>query len=65
MFGRPEALVLAGLAPTAAPTGLRIFNVFANGIALLRNFDIAKAAGGAHRGIAKVFGPLEPNVKVC
>jgi hypothetical protein len=62
-FGRPEALVLAGLAPTAAPTGLRIFNVFANGIALLRNFDIAKAAGGAHRGIAKVFGPLEPNAQ--
>lgn len=62
-FGRPEALTLAGLAATAAPTGLRIFNVFANGIALLRNFDIAKAAGGAHRGIAKVFGPLEPNAQ--
>jgi len=62
-FGRPEALRLAGLAPTAAPTGLRIFNVFANGIALLRNFDIAKASGGAHRGIAKVFGPLEPNAQ--
>lgn len=62
-FGRPEALALVGLPPTAPPTGLRIFNVFANGIALLRNFDIAKAAGGAHRGISKVFGPLEPNAQ--
>jgi hypothetical protein len=62
-FGRPEALALVGLPPDAPPTGLRIFNVFANGIALLRNFDIAKAAGGAHRGIEKVFGPLEPNAQ--
>jgi hypothetical protein len=62
-FGRPEALVLAGLSPDSAPTGLRIFNVFANGIALLRNFDITKAAGGAHRAMAKTFGPLEPNAQ--
>lgn len=62
-FGRPEALSLLGLAPTAPPVGLRVFNVFANGIALLRQFDIAKAAGGAHRGIAKVFSPIMPNAQ--
>jgi hypothetical protein len=62
-FGRPEALIQAGLPPTSPPFGLRIFNVFANGTALLRRFDIAKAAGGAHRGIVKVFSPLEPNAQ--
>jgi hypothetical protein len=62
-FGRPEALVNAGLPPTTPPFGLRIFNVFANGTALLRHFDIAKTTGGANRGIAKVFAPIEPNAQ--
>ena len=41
----------------------RIFNVFANGTALLRDFQIVKDAGGPNRGIAKVFENLEPNAQ--
>jgi len=41
----------------------RIFNVFANGTALLRDFQIVKEAGGSNRGIAKVFENLEPNAQ--
>ncbi|MGA8596647.1 MAG: hypothetical protein WB676_18205, partial [Bryobacteraceae bacterium] len=39
------------------------FNVFANGTALLRGFDIAKEAGGANRAIEKTFDDLEPNAQ--
>jgi hypothetical protein len=40
--------------------GSRVFNVFANGAALLRNFDIAKEAG-VNREVIKVFDNLQPN----
>jgi Malectin domain len=43
--------------------GPRIFNVFANGVALLRNFDIANEAGGPNKPIVKVFENLEPNAQ--
>jgi malectin (di-glucose binding ER protein) len=43
--------------------GERCFNVFANGMALLRDFDIAREAGGANRSITKVFENLEPNAQ--
>jgi Malectin domain len=49
-------------APTE-PVGARVFNVFANGIALLRDFDIAKEAHGSKRGIEKAFENLEPNAQ--
>lgn len=45
------------------PVGARVFNVFANGVALLRDFDIAKEAHGSKRGIEKVFENLEPNAQ--
>ncbi len=49
-------------APTE-PVGARVFNVFANGVALLRDFDIAKEAQGSKRGIEKTFENLEPNAQ--
>jgi hypothetical protein len=41
----------------------RIFNVFANGVALLRNFDVAKEAGGPNKPLMKDFENLEPNAQ--
>ncbi len=41
----------------------RIFNVFANGVALLRNFDVANEAGGPNLPLVKVFENLEPNAQ--
>jgi len=41
----------------------RIFNVFANGTALLRDFQIVKDAGGPNRGLVKTFENLEPNAQ--
>lgn len=54
-FGTPQN--------TQPAAGSRSFNVFANGTALLRNFDIAKEAGGANRAIVKTFDNLEPNAQ--
>jgi hypothetical protein len=44
-------------------TGARLFNVFGNGVALLRVFDVAKEAGGPNRAIVKVFDNVEPNAQ--
>ncbi len=41
----------------------RIFNVFANGVALLRDYQIVKDAGESNRGVQKVFENLEPNAQ--
>ena len=54
-FGSPES--------NQPASGSRLFNVFANGVALLRNFEIAKEAGGINRSIDKVFPHLEPNAQ--
>jgi hypothetical protein len=43
--------------------GARVFNVFANGVAILRNFDIGEAAGGPNRGTERSFDNLEPNAQ--
>jgi Malectin domain len=45
------------------PVNRRLFNVFVNGTALLRNFDVVKEAGGPNRGLEKVFDNLEPNAQ--
>jgi hypothetical protein len=47
----------------AGAEGARLFNVFANGVALLRGFDVAKEAGGPNRATVKVFENLEPNAQ--
>jgi hypothetical protein len=54
-FGTPES--------NEPASGSRVFNVFANGVALLRNFEIAKEAGGINRSVDKVFPHLEPNAQ--
>lgn len=41
----------------------RFFNVFANGVALLRDYDIAADAGGSNRCLEKDFENLEPNAQ--
>ena len=38
--------------------GSRVFDVYCNGVALLRNFDIFKEAGGADRAVQKTFHAL-------
>jgi hypothetical protein len=45
------------------PLNRRSFNVFVNGTALLRDFDVVKQAGGPNRGLKKVFENLQPNAQ--
>ena len=49
--------------PAGGGAGDRLFDVYANGSALLRNFDIFKEAGGEDRALDKVFHSLEPNAQ--
>jgi hypothetical protein len=41
----------------------RLFEVYANGVALVRKLDLLKEAGGPNRGIERVFDGLEPNAQ--
>ena len=43
--------------------GSRIFDVYCNGVALLRNFDIFAEAGGPNRALEKTFHGLKPNAQ--
>ena len=43
--------------------GSRVFDVYCNGVALLRNFDIFNAAGGPFIAVEKTFDNLEPNAE--
>ena len=47
----------------AGSKGSRIFDVYCNGVALLRNFDVFAEAGGANRAFDKTFHGLEPNAQ--
>ena len=49
--------------PAGGGAGDRIFDVYMNGVALLRNFDIFKEAGGGDRPLDKVFRELKPNAQ--
>ena len=51
--------------PNSPPfrAGARVFDVFVNGVALLRDVDIGNLAGGPNRGIERVFENLEPNAQ--
>jgi hypothetical protein len=44
--------------PGHGGAGRRVFDVYCNGVALLRNFDIFKEAGGANRALEKTFHAL-------
>jgi hypothetical protein len=50
-----------GVESPNSAVGRRLFNVFANGRPLLRNFQVAIDAGGPNRGVQKVFENLEPD----
>lgn len=41
--------------------GKRVFDVYCNGVALLRNFEILKAAGQSNLAVERVFHGLTPN----
>jgi hypothetical protein len=41
--------------------GSRLFDVYCNGVALMRNFDILKEAGGEGRPIDRTFSGIKPN----
>lgn len=43
--------------------GSRLFDVYCNGVALLRKFDILKEAGGEGHPIDKIFTGVEPNAQ--
>jgi hypothetical protein len=43
--------------------GSRVFDVYSNGVALLRNFDITKEAGGEGRPIEKSFSGIRPTAQ--
>jgi len=45
----------------AVEGGTRVFDVYANGVALLRNFNIVQEAGGPNKSLIKTFHGLEPN----
>ncbi|HOL70579.1 MAG TPA: malectin domain-containing carbohydrate-binding protein [Bryobacteraceae bacterium] len=45
------------------PPGARLFDVYCNGVALLRNFDILKEAGRPNYAIDKVFKGVSPNAQ--
>ena len=49
--------------PAGGGAGNRTFDVFCNGIALARNFDIFKEAGGSDRALDKVFRGIEANAQ--
>jgi len=39
----------------------RVFDVYSNGVALLRNFDIYASAGGPNKPVSQTFKGIEPN----
>ena len=41
----------------------RVFDVYCNGVALLKDFDIFKAAGGEGRPIERVFSDIRPTAQ--
>jgi hypothetical protein len=49
--------------PAGGGAGDRIFDVYANGVALLRNFDIFKEAGDDDRPLDKVFHSIQANAQ--
>jgi hypothetical protein len=43
--------------------GSRVFDVYCNGVALLKDFDIMKEAGGEGRPIDRTFSTIRPNAQ--
>ena len=49
--------------PAGGGAGSRLFDIFCNGIALRRNFDIYKEAGGANTALRVTVHNLSPNLQ--
>lgn len=49
--------------PAGKGVGSRVFHVFCNGEALLRNFDIFHEAGGMDRAVTRTFDGLTPDAQ--
>lgn len=49
--------------PGGGGVGSRIFDVYCNGVVLLRDFDVFKEAGGENRAVEKIFTGLKPNAQ--
>ncbi len=49
--------------PGAGGLGSRVFDIYCNGAALVRGFDIFRAAGGAQRAVEKTFHGIAPNAQ--
>lgn len=49
--------------PGGGGAGDRLMNVFCNGVALLKHFDIYRQAGGADRAVTISFRHLKPNAQ--
>jgi hypothetical protein len=49
--------------PAGGGVGSRVFNVTCNGVLLLKDFDIFKAAGGGDRELSKTFRGLDPDAQ--
>ena len=47
--------------PRGGGAGSRLFDIFCNGVALARDLDVFKRAGGSDRALVQTFGGLEPN----
>jgi hypothetical protein len=49
--------------PGGGGAGSRAFDVYCNGAALLRNFDVFRTAGGDHKAVEKTFQDVAPNAQ--
>ena len=49
--------------PGGGGAGSRIFDLYCNGSALMRDFDLFRTAGGAQRAIEKSFRDIAPNAQ--
>jgi hypothetical protein len=49
--------------PGGGGPGSRAFDVYCNGVALLHNFDVFRAAGGDHRALERTFHGIAPNAQ--
>jgi hypothetical protein len=49
--------------PGGGGPGSRAFDVYCNGVALLHNFDLFRAAGGDHRAVERTFNGVAPNAQ--
>lgn len=61
LFFAENDLKTSGSPGQSSPT--RLFNVFCNGEALLKNFDVAREAGGINHSLIKHFQGIKPNAQ--